>query len=145
MRRKRSIFDLLREYLEEFEEATEELFESFSEKPSWDPESHSLEPLFDVSVSSDNVIVTADMPYADPKSIKIRGVRDNLIEISADMKVKMNFERLGVPHREGEFSCFRCQVPLPVPVDISRAKARLTKGILEIILPREKGYPIKVE
>lgn len=144
-RRRRSIFDLVREYIEEIETLTDEIVERFMEKPSWDTTSQSLEPLCDVYVSHDKVIVTADLPKADPESIRISSIRDNLIEITAKMRVKVKFEDLGVTHRKGEFTCFCCRVPLPVPVDISKARARLIKGILEITLPRKKGHEIKVE
>mgnify|MGYP000023415451 FL=1 len=145
MRRRRSIFDIMRERMEEFEEIAEEIFDRFMEKPSWDIDTHSLEPLCDVSVRSDRVIVTADLPKVDPESIRINGISDDLIEITAKMRVKINFEDLGITHRRGEFSCFSCRVPLPVPVDTSKARARLRRGILEITLPRKRGYEIKVE
>ncbi len=144
-RRRRSIFDILREYMEELEELTDEMFERFMEHPSWDASEKSLEPLCDVIVKTDRVIVTADLPRADPENIRISGISDDLIEITAKMKMKVNFEDLGVTHRRGEFTCFSCRVPLPVPVDVSKAKARFRKGILEVILPRKKGYEIKVE
>jgi len=131
--------------MEEIENLADEMFERLMERPSWDVTSQSLEPLCDILVSSDKVIVTADLPKVDPESIRISGISDDLIEINAKMKVKVNFEDLGVTHRRGEFTCFSCRVPLPVPVDISRAKARFRKGILEIILPRKVGYEIKVE
>jgi len=145
VRRRRSIFDLLREYIEEIEALTDEIFERVTEKPSWDISSQSLEPLCDVHVSHDRVIVTADLPKADPESIRISSIRDDLIEITAKMRVKIRFEDLGVSHRRGEFTCFCCRVPLPVPVDISGAKVRYVKGILEITLPRKRGYEIKIE
>ena len=145
MRRRRSIFDIMREHIEEFEELADEMFERFMERPSWDVRTHSLEPLCNVSVSSDRVIVTADLPKVDPKSIRVTGIADDLIEITAKMRVKVNFEDLGITHRRGEFSCFSCRVPLPVPVDTSRARARFRRGILEITLPRKRGYEIKVE
>ena len=145
MRRRRSIFDIMRERMEEFEEIADEIFERFMERPSWDVRTHSLEPLCDVFVSSDRVIVTADLPKVNPESIRVNGIADDLIEITAKMRVKVNFEDLGVTHRRGEFSSFSCRVPLPVPVDTSKAKARFRRGILEITLPRKKGYEIKVE
>ena len=73
MRRKRSIFDILRERMEELEAIAEEMLDQFVEKPSWDTSSQSLEPLCDVSVRSDSVIVTADLPRVDPKSIRVAG------------------------------------------------------------------------
>ncbi|RJS85719.1 Hsp20/alpha crystallin family protein [Candidatus Bathyarchaeota archaeon] len=145
MRRRRSIFDIIRERMEELEAIADEMLDQLVEKPSWDINAHSLEPLCDVSVAPDRVIVTADLPKADPRSIRVRGISDDLIEITANMKVKINFEDFGVTHRRGEFSRFSCRVPLPVPVDTNRAKARFRNGILEIILPRKKGYEIKVE
>jgi len=135
----------MREHIEEFEELADEMFERFMERPSWDVRTHSLEPLCNVSVSSDRVIVTADLPKVDPKSIRVTGIADDLIEITAKMRVKVNFEDLGITHRRGEFSCFSCRVPLPVPVDTSKARARFRRGILEITLPRKRGYEIKVE
>ena len=145
MRRRRSIFDIMRERMEEFEEIAEEMFERFMERPSWDVRAHSLEPLCDVFVGSDRVIVTADLPKVDPENIRVNGIGDDLIEITAKMRVKVNFEDLGVTHRKGEFSYFSCRVPLPVPVDTSKARARFRRGILEITLPRKRGYEIKVE
>lgn len=143
--RRRSIFDIVREYINEIEALTDEMIERFMERPSWDVSSQSLEPLCDVYVSRNEVIVTADLPKADPESIRISSIRDDLIEITANMRVKINFEDLGVKHRRGEFTCFCCRVPLPVPVEISKAKVKFKKGILEITLPRKKGYEIKVE
>ncbi|HDJ04619.1 Hsp20/alpha crystallin family protein [Candidatus Bathyarchaeota archaeon] len=144
MRRRRSIFDIIREYMEEFERATEEVLSAF-EQPSWNLETHSLQPLFNISVTADEVIVTADLPYADPKTLKIESVDENLIEITAKMRVKVRFEDFGVSHREGEFSSFHSRIPLPVPVDASRAKASFRRGILEVRLPRRRGYRIRVE
>jgi len=145
MKRRKSIFDIMREYMEDFERRAEEMMREAFEKPSWDLETRSLEPLFNISVTSDEVIVTADMPYVDPETVEIEALDDDLIEVSAKMRVKLTFEDLGIRHREGEFSCFRCRVPLPVPTDVSKARVRIRRGILEIRLPRKKGYRIKVE
>ena len=144
MWRRRSIFDRAREYIEEFERAAEEAFSAL-EQPSWDVEAKCLRPLFNISVTSREVIVTADLPYADPKTLRIESIDEDRIEINAKMKVKLRFEDFGVSHRQGEFSSFNCTIPLPVPVDASRAKATFKKGILEVRLPRRKGYRIKVE
>ncbi|MEM2875726.1 MAG: Hsp20/alpha crystallin family protein, partial [Candidatus Bathyarchaeia archaeon] len=144
-RRKPSIFDLMREYMEELEKAVKEMFETSFECPSWDLDSSSLEPLFNVFVTSEEVIVTADLPYAKPETVKINAISEDKIEIFAKMRVKVAFEDFKITHRRGEFSSFRCQVPIPVPVEITHAKANLNRGILEIRMPRKKGYEIKVE
>ncbi|MCX8170927.1 MAG: Hsp20/alpha crystallin family protein [Candidatus Bathyarchaeota archaeon] len=143
--RRRSIFDIIHDYIEELEEITDEIIERYMESPSWDVKAQSLEPLFNVFVSSDKVTVTVDLPKADPESIKISILSDNLIEITAKMKMKIHFEDFGVTHRRGEFTQFCCRIPLPAPVETSGAKARFLRGVLEITFPRKRGYEIKIE
>ena len=70
--RKRSIFDIMGEYTEEFDSLTDELLESaFPEGPSWNTEKCCLEALSNVFVTSREVIVTADMPNIDPETVKV--------------------------------------------------------------------------
>jgi len=145
-RRKRSIFDLMSEYMEEFEALADELMEStFAERPSWNTESCCLEPLCNVFVTPTEVVVTADLPNTDHKTLKVEALSEDLIEITAKMKRKMRFDDFGITHREGEFSSLRCQTRIPVPVDTKRMKISFKRGILEIRFPRKRGYEIKVE
>jgi len=90
-------------------------------------------------------VVTADLPNTEPETVKVEAVSEDLIEIAAKMKRKMRFDDFGITHREGEFSSLRCQTRIPVPVDTKRMKISLKRGILEIRLPRKRGYEIKVE
>ncbi|UCE96863.1 MAG: Hsp20/alpha crystallin family protein [Candidatus Bathyarchaeota archaeon] len=138
-----SIFDLIHEYLEEIKELTEELLPS--ERPSWDIESLTIEPLCNVSVTPNEVIVTADLPFTDPNSVKVEPVDSMTLEISAKIERRICCEDLGITHQEGEFSAFNCQTRIPVPVEMKKRKSKFKKGILEVRLPRKKGYEIKVE
>jgi HSP20 family molecular chaperone IbpA len=145
-RRKRSIFDLMSEYMEEFESLADELMESaFPEHLSWNTESCCLEPLCNVFVTPSEVVVTADLPNTEPKAVRVETVSENLIEIAAKMKRKMRFDDFGITHREGEFSSLRCQTRIPVPVNTKRMQISFKRGILEIRFPRKRGYEIKVE
>jgi len=145
-RKKRSIFEIIREHVEDLEAFADRLVESaFVERPSWDLQSCCLEPLCSVFVSVDEVVVTADLPNIDPRNIKVEAVAEDLIEIAAKMKRKLHFEDFGVTHRQGEFSAFRCQTRIPVPVNIKQMKTQFKRGILEVHLPRKKGYRIKIE
>ena len=144
--RKRSIFDLIRDYIEDIEALAEELQEqSFTERPSWDVRSCCLEPLCSVFVTPDEVIVTADLPNINPDTIKVTPVSADALEIRAEMKRKIRFDEFGITHRKGEFQFFRCQTSIPVPVNMDRIRTEFKRGILEVHLPREKGYRIKVE
>jgi len=145
-RRKRSIFEIIREHVEDLEAFADKLIESaLMERPSWDIQSCCLEPLCSVFVSADEVVVTADLPNIDPKNIKVEAVGEDLIEINAKMKRKLHFADFGITHRQGEFSAFRCQTRIPVPVDTKKMKTQFKRGILEVHLPRKKGYQIKIE
>jgi len=144
--RRRSIFDLISDYLEDLETFSEELGEAaVAERPSWDLRSCCIEPLCSVFVAADEVVVTADLPNTDPDTIKVEQVNKDTLEIRAEMKRKIRFNEFGITHRQGEFQFFRCQTHIPVPVDAKKMKTRFKRGILEVHLPRKRGVRIKVE
>ena len=145
-RRRRSIFDIMSDYVEDFKTWAEEIIESAtSQRPSWDIESCSLEPLCNIFVTTKEVVVTADLPYTEPKMVRVEAIGENMIEIEAKMKRKVHFDDFGITHRKGEFSSFLCQPRIPVPIKPEQMKISFKHGILEIRLPRKKGYEIKVE
>jgi len=144
-RRRRSIFDLMRDYAEGLDAWADELVEYMTERPSWDVESCCLEPLCNIFVAASEVIITTDLPYADPDSIRVKAVDENSIGITANMKRKLRFDDFGISHRKGEFSKFRCHVRVPVAIDTSHIKTQFRRGILEVRLRRKKGHRIKVE
>lgn len=145
-RRRRSIFDLIRDYIEDIEAVAEEFFEQrVVERPSWDERTCCLEPLCSVFVTPDEVIVTTDLPNINADTIEVTPISADTIEIKAEMKRKIRFDEFGLTHRAGEFRFFRCQANIPVAVDMKRLKTEFKRGILEIHLPRRKGYRIRVE
>ncbi len=131
-RKRRSIFDLIKEYIEETEGS------SPVERPSWDVEAHTIKPLCNVSVTPNEVIVTADLPFSDPDSVRVEPVDEKTLEISARIRRRVCCEDLGIIHQRGEFSTFNCQTRIPVAVDMKRKEAKFKKGILEVRLPRKK-------
>jgi len=145
-RRRRSLFDLISDYMGELETLSEELGEAATpERPSWDLNSCCVEALCNISVAADEVMVTADLPNTDPDTIKVEQIDQDTIEIKAEMKRKVRFNEFGITHRQGEFQFFRCQVHIPVSVDVKQMKTKFKRGILEAHLPRKKGYKIEVE
>ena len=142
-RRRRSVFDLIGEYLEEMESWTEELM--FLKQPSWNINTSTIEPLCNVDITHDEVVVTADLPFSDPRSVKVELVDKGTLEIKASIKRRICCNDLGIIHQSGEFSTFSCEVRIPVPVDMDKKKETVKKGILEVRLPRKKGYEIKIK
>ncbi len=139
-RRKRSIFEIMNEYMEDFRTWAEDMIESVvAERPSWDIGSCCLEPLCNVFITVDEAVVTADLPNTDPKSIKVEAVSEDSIEIRAKMKRRLRFDDFGITHRRGEFSSFRCQVHIPVPINTKQIKTSFKRGVLEVHLPRKRS------
>ncbi|HDQ05725.1 MAG TPA: Hsp20/alpha crystallin family protein [Candidatus Bathyarchaeota archaeon] len=143
---KRSIFDAMNEYLEEFEKwATEIMAPAFSEGPNWNTETCCLHALSSVFVTPREVIVTADLPSIKPETLKVEAIDENTIEITAKMKKKVRFTDLGIYHRQGEFSSLSCQDRIHVAFNVEKMKISWKGGILEVRFPRKKRYQLKVE
>jgi HSP20 family molecular chaperone IbpA len=144
-RKKPSITETRGHFMEDLEELSEELTElALFEGPSWDLRSCCIEPLCNVLVTDEDVIVTADLPYTDPDKITVESIDKDRLEIKAEIRRKVLFKELGIIHREGEFQFFRCVNRIPVPVDLKKMKTRFKRGILEVRLPREKEVRIPV-
>ncbi len=144
-RRKRSFFDIISEYFRELEDWAESLTESLMERPCWNERECIIEPLCNVFVGPTEVIVTADLPYAEANTIKVEPINGETLEITAKLRRTLRFDDFGITHRKGEFSAFKCQLRVPVPVDMENMEIRFKRGILEIHLPRKRGYRITVE
>jgi HSP20 family molecular chaperone IbpA len=136
--RKRSIFDVMGEYVEAFDALADELLEATSpEGPSWNTETCCLQALSNVFVTTREVIVTADMPNIEPETVKVEAVDETLIQITAKMKKKVRFADLGICHRQGEFSTLRCQDRIQVAFDSEKMKIAFTGGIIEVRFSRK--------
>jgi HSP20 family molecular chaperone IbpA len=136
--RKRSIFDVMGEYVEAFDALADELLEAISpEGPSWNTETCCLQALSNVFVTTREVVVTADMPNIEPETVKVEAVDETLIQITAKMKKKVRFADLGICHRQGEFSTLRCQDRIQVAFDSEKMKIAFTGGIIEVRFSRK--------
>jgi HSP20 family molecular chaperone IbpA len=144
-RKKRSILDIINEYFEGLDEWAEIFREAIIEKPSWNQRTSTIEPLRDILVTPDEVIVTADLPYAEESSVKVKPLNEDTIEINAKMTRKVRFADFGITQHAGEFQTFHCQTRIPVSVDTKKMEIRLKRGILEIHLPRKHEYRIPIE
>lgn len=144
-RKRRSIFDIIDEYFESLEEWAERVTERFMDRPSWNQETCTIEPLCDIMITPTEVIVTVDLPYTEKNKIKIKPIDNRTIEVSARMKRKIRFDEFGITHCKGEFEKLHCQIRIPVPISMDKMEVDFKKGILEIRLPRKKEYQIPLE
>ena len=104
--------------------------------PSWNEAAQSIEPLYNISVGSNEVIVTVDLPYVNREEVTLKLPADDVVEVSANTKRRITFVDMGVRHRGGQFKSYHALIHMPVPVVESGMTSKFKRGVLEIRLPR---------
>ncbi len=92
-------------------------------------------PFFDLTETDKNLILTAEIPAADPKALDI-DILDTVLTIKGEIK------------QERIYRSFSRTIQLPCKVGIDDVKATFKKGILKITMPKcppEKTKKIKVK
>lgn len=131
------MFDWFDEF---FEQAFDELM-----RPSWDAVGKCLVPLINIEDKEDEIVVTVDLPCVQSKEdIDLNATEDNL-EIIAQIREAIRWQRWGTSQRGLEFKKFRRSIRLPEKVDPESARAVFKNGILRISLPKvRKRHTIKI-
>jgi HSP20 family molecular chaperone IbpA len=129
--RKKHILETMDEYFKRAEFMVERAFVS-----SWNETAESIEPLYNITVGSSEVIVTMDLPYVNPEEVTLKLPADDVIEIYANTKRRITFADMGVSHRRGQFKSYHTRIHMPVPVVESGMTSKFKRGVLEIRLPR---------
>ncbi|MGB9660356.1 MAG: Hsp20/alpha crystallin family protein [Nitrososphaerales archaeon] len=131
------MFDWFDEF---FEQAFDELM-----RPSWDAVGKCLVPLINIEDKEDEIVVTVDLPCVQSKEdIDLNATEDNL-EIIAQIREAIRWQRWGTSQRGLEFKKFRRSIRLPEKVDPESARAIFKNGILRISLPKvRKRHTIRI-
>lgn len=115
-------------------------------RPLWRAAERCLEPLVDVSITEDDVIVTVDLPCVLKKEDISLNVSEDSLEIKAVMHRNIRWDRWGTIQKEIGFDSFKKIVRLPAKVNPTKAKAKFRGGILTVILPRvRKKFTVKIK
>ncbi|MEM0481540.1 MAG: Hsp20/alpha crystallin family protein [Nitrososphaerota archaeon] len=137
-RRRRSIFDIMREMEEEFEEEVESMLARLKEL---ELSSRCLEPFYELLEGPEEYVLRVDLPGADRDRLEIRA-RGRLVNIYAPCNYS-------VPYREGVrtcATCYRLEVELPQDASWESVRQRFKEGVLELRIPRKvREYRIKIE
>jgi HSP20 family protein len=141
-RRKKTIFD----EFEEIERRVDEFFDRvFSVEPMWNLQAHSLRPLYQVRETKESITVVVDLPYVEKEAINLR-VDEQSIDLSAELRQPIRYERWGTAQRECEFRKLSVTIPLPAEIISDEAVAKFKEGVLTVQLPRKiKKRIIRVE
>jgi HSP20 family protein len=141
-RRKRNILD----EFDEMERRVDEVFERvFSFEPMWDMRAHTLIPLYDIKETSEWLIVHVDLPYVEKEAIQLR-VDERSIDLSAELRRPIRYERWGTAQRDCEFRKVSVTITLPAEIDPDGVTSRFREGVLIIELPKRiRKKTIRVE
>ena len=97
--------------------------------------------MVDVYTTADEIVVQASLPGLKPKDVDIKLDRERLTISGKFPALLSNVEYVLQERQKGHFSRM---LALNVPVDGSRAEARLVDGILTLVLPRVQELQTKV-
>jgi len=123
------------EAMDEYFRRAEFMFERFFAS-GWNEAAECIEPLYSIAVTSNEVMLTVDLPYVSPEEVRLNVPADDMVEIHANTKRRITFADLGIRHRGGQFKCYHARIHMPVPVLESGMTSRFKRGVLEIRLPR---------
>lgn len=105
----------------------------FEELLSLTPERFGM-PRVEVLEQNNELIIRADLPGFKREDI-ILTVTDESLTISARRESDREEEHAGYYRSERHFGTFKRTIAFPVPVDSSKARARLRDGVLEVRIP----------
>jgi HSP20 family molecular chaperone IbpA len=102
----------------------------------WNAAAACIQPLYDLFMAANEVVLTVDLPYVNQKQVRLHCPTDDSVEIYAETTRKITFQDLGAKHRRGEFTCYRARIRMPVPVDEKKISMNFKRGVLEVHIPR---------
>jgi HSP20 family protein len=103
------------------------------------------DPLMNVWVNNEEVLLTAELPGIDTAKLEIAVLADH-VTVSGSREPELLKEGETYHRRERNFGRFSRTLELPFRVNSDKVEARYEKGLLEVRLPRaEEDKPRKIE
>ncbi len=104
-------------------------------KPMWHHEGY-LEPLYTVKDMGSYIAIYIDLPCAEESTIDVQFLSPRKISIRARLKEGVTFSDWSSRFSSTRFTEYRTVIELPVEVDPSRARVRVKRGVVEVIVPK---------
>ena len=121
--------------LTSLQQQTDRSFESFLEQAHLAISTTQQNPVFDLIETEEEILITTELPGIDREDISMAFSGDKLI-INGKLKSGLEDKDENFLHTGESHSGFNRVIPLPVPVDSSKIKSDLNKGLLEIHLTK---------
>lgn len=101
-------------------------------------------PPADIHETDLELVVTADLPGIDPKSIDVR-VENNILSITGERKTQETTNNGNVHRMERMYGAFARSFTLSTQVDAAKTQASYKDGVLKITLPKaEQAKPKRI-
>lgn len=102
-------------------------------------------PRLDVAETADALVVTLDVPGADPKKIDI-SVTGNVLTVRGQREEEKETKEKSFHRVERAYGAFSRVVTLPSEVDVNKITATAKDGVLTITLPKhEEAKPRQIK
>ena len=112
------------------------------------PTSRTAQPVFpavNVWQGDEAVAITAELPGVDPADIDI-SVKDNVLTIAGERKAPQVSDNARWHRKDRSYGRFARAVRLPFAAPEDKVEARMTNGVLRIVVGRpEEDRPRKIE
>lgn len=104
----------------------------------------SWSPAVDIYETPDHVILKADLPGLNKEDIFIE-IKDNTLILRGERKMEKGIDEENYRRMERLYGPFQRSFAMPTKVKPDKIKAKLSNGILEIMVPKlEKIKPKKI-
>ena len=123
-------------YLEEMQRIQKRMSELMEETDVTKPERNIILPLADIRETDGAIIVVMDLPGVDKNDVDIIITNEEL-HVTAERKIENESIEKDYHKRERNQTKFERMFKLPKVVKAEEAKAKLSDGVLELILPKE--------
>jgi len=99
-------------------------------------------PAIDVAESEKEFTVRAEIPGIDPKDLEV-SITGNQLVLSGEKKESTEKKGKDFYQSESRYGSFRRVVPLPQTVDVEKAEAECSNGVITIRLQKVQTQPPK--
>jgi HSP20 family protein len=147
---KRGIYDPFTAFRQEMNRLFSNFFKTFDIEP-FETRFGTFSPSVNVVEGDKEIKVSAELPGMDEKDIEV-SLTKNVLTIKGEKKEEKEDKGKNYYKMERSYGAFSRTIPLPVEIDIDKAKAQFKKGVLTITLPKSpkaiketKKIPVKSE
>ncbi len=99
-------------------------------------------PSVDISETTKEIIVRAELPGMDPKDIDI-SIQGNLLTLRGERRQEKEEEGENYHRIERSFGAFSRTLQLPAEVDLEKVNATYKDGVLKITLPKTEAAGVR--